>query len=65
LKIARSALEKLIGEGLQQTAKYMDRSDAPEGHLVIFDRRQRRKWSEKIFHRVRTYQKRRISVWGM
>ncbi len=65
LKIARSAPDKVIAEGLAQTADYMDRSDATEGHLVIFDQRQRRKWSEKIFHRARTYQKRRIMVWGM
>ncbi len=65
LKIARSAPDKVIAEGLAQTADYMDRSNATEGHLVVFDRRQRRKWSEKIFHRARTYQKRRILIWGM
>jgi len=65
LKIARSAPDKVIAEGLAQTADYMDRSNATEGHLVIFDRRLRRKWSEKIFHRARTFQKRRILIWGM
>ena len=65
LKIARSAPDKLITEGLAQTADYMDRANASEGHLVIFDRRLRRKWADKIFHRTRTHKKRRITVWGM
>ncbi|MGH6630246.1 MAG: hypothetical protein ACREB3_10995, partial [Burkholderiales bacterium] len=64
LKIARSAPDKLITEGLAQTADYLDRSGAPEGHLVIFDRR-RRKWADKIFRRARKYQGHSITVWGM
>jgi hypothetical protein len=65
LKVARGAPDRVIAEGLRQTADYMDRSNATEAHLVIFDRRPRRKWSEKIFHRTRSFQKRRIVVWGM
>jgi hypothetical protein len=65
LKVARARPDRVIAEGLAQTADYMDRSNAAEGHLVIFDRRPRRKWSEKIFHRTRSFQKRRIVVWGL
>ncbi len=64
LKVARTAPDKLISEGLAQTAEYMDRSDAAEGHLVIFDRR-RRKWADKIFRRTRKHQGHSITVWGM
>ncbi len=65
LKVARSAPDKLITEGLAQTSRYMDQSGAEEGHLVIFDRRARRKWSDKIFRRARKFQGRTITVWGM
>ena len=64
LKVARTAPDKLITEGLAQTAEYMDRSDATEGHLVIFDRR-RRKWADKIFRRTRKHKGHGIIVWGM
>ena len=33
------SLEQTVAEGLEQTAEYMDRCAAEEGHLVIFDRR--------------------------
>jgi AAA+ ATPase superfamily predicted ATPase len=65
LKVARSAPDKLIAEGLAQTSRYMDQSGAEEGHLVIFDRRARRKWSDKIFRRTRKFEGRTIAVWGM
>ena len=65
LKVARGAPDKLITEGLAQTADYMDRCGAEEGHLVIFDRRPRRKWSDKIFRRARKFKGRTITVWGM
>jgi hypothetical protein len=65
LKVARSAPDKLIAEGLAQTSRYMDQSGAEERHLVIFDRRARRKWSDKIFRRTRKFEGRTIEVWGM
>jgi len=64
LKVARSAPDQIITAGLAQTAEYMDRSGASEGHLVIFDRR-RRKWSDKIFRRTRKHRGHSITVWGM
>jgi len=51
LKILRKSLEATTSEGLIQTADYMDRCGADEGHLVIFDRRPKRKWAEKIFRK--------------
>jgi hypothetical protein len=65
LKVARSAPDKLIAKGLAQTAEYMDRSGAPEGHLVIFDQRRNRKWADKVFRRARKFQGHAITVWGM
>ncbi len=60
-------LERLnIAEGLEQTAEYMDRCDAEAGHLVIFDRRADRLWSDKVFRDRRTSDSGvAIDIWGM
>lgn len=57
--------EKTLTKGLKQTAKYMDTSDATEGHLVIFDRAKDKSWDEKIYHRQEKIGKYVINVWGM
>ena len=38
-KVAHKGLERTIGEGVEQTAGYMDRCAARTGHQVVFDRR--------------------------
>jgi DNA-directed RNA polymerase subunit E'/Rpb7 len=65
LKLLHKSLEKTIAEGLEQTAGYMGRCDASEGHLVIFDRTPERPWEEKIFRRSGAFGEREIAVWGM
>jgi len=52
-------------EGLEQTAQYMDKSDATEGHLVIFDRNAKKTWTQKIYQRQEQIGDKTISVWGM
>ena len=65
-KILHKSLEQTIAEGLEQTAGYMDRCDAEAGHLVIFDRREGRRWAEKIFRDRRTSDNGiEIEIWGM
>jgi len=56
----RQTLDKVIADGLQQTAAYVERCGADEAHLVVFDRRQGLSWDEKIFRRPGS-----ITVWGM
>jgi hypothetical protein len=63
LKIWRS-VQKTVLDGLEQTANYMDTSNATEGHLVIFDRRQK-SWEEKIYTRQEMIGSKMITVWGM
>ena len=46
----RDGLDGVIAEGVAQTARYVDRSAAEAGHLVVIDRRERRSWEEKVFH---------------
>ena len=63
-KILRNSLARTVQDGLEQTAAYMDRCAAQEGHLVIFDRRAGR-WEDKVFHRTESAGQGDIHVWGM
>ena len=65
-KILHKSLGQTIADGLEQTADYMDRCDAEAGHLVIFDRRDGRRWADKVFRDRRTSSSGgEIEVWGM
>ena len=62
----KDGLEAVVGLGLEQTAAYMDRCDAEEGHLVLFDRDSERSWEEKLFHRhPESEAGLPVHVWGM
>ncbi len=63
-KLTHRSLDATISSGLAQTAQYMDRCDATEGHLVIFDQADR-PWDEKVFRREESTGPRRIVIWGM
>lgn len=65
LKIRRGKLETVQEKGLAQTWYYMDRSQADEGHLLIFDRDPTRSWDEKIFKQQAAHNGVAITVWGM
>ena len=65
-KILHKTLKQTIADGLNQTAEYIDRCDAEAGHLVIFDRREGRRWADKVFHDRRTSGSGvEIDIWGM
>ncbi len=64
-KVLHRSLERTIAEGLVQTAAYLDRCAAGEGHLVVFDRSEGKAWEEKIFRRKEDVNGRTIAVWGM
>lgn len=63
LKVLRS--NKVVAEGLQQTAEYMDIAHATEGHLVIFDRDLEKNWDEKIYNQIETVGNKQITIWGL
>jgi len=66
LKVRRNeGLETIIKDGLRQTYEYMDKCGTGEGHLVIFDKDDKKTWEEKIFQRSEMYQGIDITVWGM
>ena len=64
-KVLRRGLERTLHEGLEQTRAYMDRRAAAEGHLVVFDRTEGKRWDEKIFRRDEIEGGTAITVWGM
>ena len=48
----RDDLETVIREGAAQTAAYLDRCGAEEGHLVVVDQDEGKTWDEKFFRRA-------------
>ena len=58
-------LERVVDEGVEQTARYVDRCAAEAGQLVVIDRRENRSWEEKVFHRRRSGGAVPVDVWGM
>ena len=65
-KVLHGSLERTTAAGLEQTAAYMDRCAAQEGHLVIVDRAAGKTWDEKVFHRrMASPGGVPVDVWGM
>jgi hypothetical protein len=62
---------RALSEGLEQTARYAEQSNAAEAHLIICDERAKRGWDEKIYDRLEHQEKseksgtRDIHVWGV
>ena len=48
----RDDLETVIREGVAQTAAYLDRCRAEEGHLLVVDEDEGKTWDEKFFRRA-------------
>ena len=65
LKILYRSLEKTEEAGLRQTFEYMDKCGADEGHLVIFDRDEKKTWDDKIFSKEEIVKNKKIMIWGM
>lgn len=64
----RDSYETVKAEALEQTARYADRCDATESHVVVFDRTgkaQWRNWQDKVFVEPCRHGERLISIWGM
>ena len=65
VRTGTSGLDRLIREGREQTASYMDHCGAESGHLVIFDMRPNRSWKERVFRRDPESGGGPVTVWGM
>ena len=64
-KVLHKSLERTVRDSLDQTAAYMDRCGAEEGHLVLFDRTDGKAWADKLFRREVPVDGATITVWGM
>ncbi|MFN8494730.1 MAG: AAA-like domain-containing protein [Caldilineaceae bacterium] len=64
LKLQRGRLDAVLPDSLLQTWRYAEQCNADEAHLLLFDRRVRRTWRQKIYRREQSYQGRTIVVWG-
>ena len=64
-KLLYRSLEQTVHEGLEQTRAYMDRCDATEGHLIVFDRTVGKSWDDKLFRREEDIGDTKVTVWGM
>ena len=64
-KVLHKSPERALREGLEQTARYMDRCGSGAGHLVIFDRSEGKRWEDKLFRREESFRGRVMTVWGM
>ena len=56
--------EKTYAEGRDQLAGYMDKLGCTEGWLIVFDRRKRPSWSEKVFWKTETIAGKTVHVVG-
>ncbi|MBM3197780.1 MAG: ATP-binding protein [Chlamydiae bacterium] len=63
LKIKRKPSD--LAMGLEQTADYMDKSGATEGHLILFDPNLQKSWDERIYHTTERVQGKIIQSWGL
>ncbi len=61
----RRGVDSVIAEGVRQTAEYMDLAGSNSGHLVVFDLRESRPWSQRSFQRFETVDEVVVGVWGM
>ena len=65
VRTAKVGLDRLIREGLEQTAAYVDRCGAESGHLVIFDLRPGLSWEQRLYRKEPEPDGRPITVWGI
>ena len=57
--------DRVLPEGLEQTALYAERSNAAEAHLIVCDERSGQGWSDKVYERTGHCGDWEIKVWGV
>ena len=57
--------DRALAGGLEQTARYAERSNATEAHLIICDERPGQIWDDKIYERTERSGDWEIVVWGV
>ncbi|MDR1977665.1 MAG: hypothetical protein LBQ42_02915, partial [Synergistaceae bacterium] len=62
---AHNTPEHVLSDGVEQTTRYADRSNAAEAHLIVCDERVGRGWDEKIYDRLERNGAKEIRIWGV
>ena len=62
---AHQSAETVMKKGLEQTARYADKCDPEEAHLVVIDQREGRSWDDRVYVREQQHEGRAVTVWGM
>ena len=65
VRTGKTGLDRLIREGREHLATYMDGCGAEAGHLVIFDLREGQSWEERLYRKDPEPGGPRITVWGV
>lgn len=65
VRTGKVGLDRLIREGREQTAAYMDGCGAESGHLVIFDLRTSVSWEERLFRIDAEPGQGPVTIWGL
>ena len=63
VRTAEAGLDRLVREGLKQTAAHMDQVRAESGYLVIFDLRPDLSWEQRLYRKDPELGERPITVW--
>ncbi|MCL2767218.1 MAG: ATP-binding protein [Synergistaceae bacterium] len=61
----KSSVDRVLSEGLEQTARYAAQSNAAEAHLIICDERPGQCWDGKIYERSERSGDFEIKIWGI
>ena len=61
----RTVFERVMSDGLEQTARYAEISGATEAHLIVCDERPGQEWDGKIHERSERIGNWEIKVWGV
>jgi len=64
-RLLRQNREQTLSSGLRKTRDFMQRRQAKEGHLVIFDRTPGRPCEQRLFFLNETVSGQSIDVWGL
>ncbi|MDR2170259.1 MAG: hypothetical protein LBP59_08970, partial [Planctomycetaceae bacterium] len=62
LKIRHS--KKYVEAGFEQIVNYMDILNCDEGCLIIFDKRKKIAWNEKIYRKTENINGKKINIFG-
>ena len=65
VRTVKAGMDRLVREGREQLAAYMDGCGAEAGHLVIFDLRSGQTWEDRLFRKDPALGESPITLWGV